>query len=96
MDNKITKSRLSSLFSYEWLKIVAFFVVAILLFELLFAVTGVKLTAGQQFKVIYDENIDTNFENNLIKAVCIDANNQSFSNSMFLLKINSKLYQYLL
>lgn len=77
MDNKITKSRLSSLFSYEWLKIVAFFVVAILLFELLFAVTGVKLTAGQQFKVIYDENIDTNFENNLIKAVCIDANNQS-------------------
>ncbi len=74
MDNKITKSRLSSFFAYEWIKIIIFAVVLVLVFELLFAVTGVKLSSGQQFKVIYDEGVDSNFENNLIEVACLDRN----------------------
>ncbi len=73
MDNKITKSRLSHFFSYEWIKIIIFSVVVVLLFELLFAVTGVKLSDGQMFKVIYDQGINSSFENNLIEVTCLDS-----------------------
>ncbi len=71
MDNKITKNRLSDLLAYDWLKIILFSVVFIVVFELLFTVTGVRLTAGQKFKVFYDQKFsssDTGKLYNLIRG----------------------------
>lgn len=51
MDAKITKKRLSRLLSYDWIKIVALCVVAILVWSLIFTMTATKITAAQQFTV---------------------------------------------
>ena len=51
MDAKITKQRLSRLLSYDWIKIVALCVAAILVWSLVFTMTATKITAAQQFTV---------------------------------------------
>ncbi|MBE7087404.1 MAG: hypothetical protein E7369_03795 [Clostridiales bacterium] len=57
MDNRITKSRLSNFFAYEWIALVAIAVCAIFLWELIYTMAGVRLTTGQQFKYYYDETL---------------------------------------
>ena len=57
MDNKITKRRLSEFLSYEWIMMIIISVVAIIVWELIFTMTSVRLTVGQQFKYYYDQGI---------------------------------------
>ena len=79
MDNKITKKRLVSFLSYEWIKVLVIIVAAIVFFEVLFTVTAVRLSSGQQFKLIYDEKIDTNFNSNLLQVTCVENDKSLFS-----------------
>lgn len=51
MDAKITKKRLSRLLSYDWIKIVAIAVAAIIVWSLIFTMTATKITPSQQFTV---------------------------------------------
>ena len=57
MDNKITKSRLSNYLSYEWIFVILISLASLLVWELIYTVSAVRLTAGQQFKYYYDQNI---------------------------------------
>ncbi len=57
MDNKITKKRLSHLFSYDWIAMIATFIAMVFLWQLVFQVTSVKLTKGQNFKYFIDYNV---------------------------------------
>ncbi len=58
MDAKITKNRLSRMLSYDWIKIVLFCVVAILVWSLVFTMTATRITPAQQFTVFnYAGNI---------------------------------------
>ena len=52
MDAKITKERLSRMLSYDWLKIVALAVAAILFWTLVFTMSATRITTAQQFTVI--------------------------------------------
>lgn len=58
MDNRITKKRLGHMFSYEWIIIIALCVAMVFVWELCYSFFSVKLTAGQQFRLIYDYKID--------------------------------------
>ncbi|MBQ8323169.1 MAG: hypothetical protein IJX91_04305 [Clostridia bacterium] len=51
MDAKITKQRLGRLLSYDWVKIVALAVAAIVLWSLVFTTTATRITPAQQFTV---------------------------------------------
>jgi hypothetical protein len=51
MDAKITKKRLSRLLSYDWIKIVACAVAAIIVWSLIFTMTATRITPAQQFTV---------------------------------------------
>ena len=51
MDAKITKKRLSRLLSYDWIKIVALAVAAIVVWSLIFTMTATRITPAQQFTV---------------------------------------------
>lgn len=51
MDAKITKKRLAQMLSYDWVKIVAFVVCAILLWTLIFQMTATRIKPSQQFRV---------------------------------------------
>ena len=66
MDNKITRTRFSDFFAYEWVRIIIFCLVAIFVWELTFTITGVKLTTGQQFKIIYDLTVDSETEDEIV------------------------------
>ena len=66
MDNKITKKRLSDFLSYEWVVMIIVSVVAIVVWELAYAVGGVKVTVGQEFKYYYDTSIILENDNELI------------------------------
>ena len=72
MDNKITRTRFSDFISYEWVKIIIFALVAVFVWELVFTVSGVRLTKGQQFKILYDTNLDTDTENEIIPMAYSD------------------------
>lgn len=52
MDAKITKKRLSSMLSYDWLKIIGFAVALIMFWSLLFTVSGTRVRPSQQFSVL--------------------------------------------
>ena len=60
MDNRITRRRLSNFLSYEWILMIIMSVVGIIVWSLIFTMTGVKLTTGQEFKFYFDETIDAN------------------------------------
>lgn len=51
MDAKITKTRLGRMLSYDWIKIVLFSVVAIVVWTLVFTTTATRITPAQQFTV---------------------------------------------
>lgn len=72
MDNKITRTRFSDFFSYEWIRIIIFSIVAIFVWELIFTVSGVRLTTGQQFKIIYDLTVDEETEDEIIPLSYMD------------------------
>ena len=57
MDNKITKRRLSHLFSYDWLAMIVWFVAIVFAWQLVFQVTSVKVTRGQSFKYFIDYTV---------------------------------------
>ena len=78
MDNKITKERLSNLMSYDWIAMIVFLVVGIIVFELAFAVCGVRLTTGQNFKYYYDLKIDNSLEPALIDVLFTENNTFSY------------------
>lgn len=60
MDARITKERLNRMLSYDWLKIVGFCVVAIIVWTLVFTMSATRITASQQFTVInYSGNVST-------------------------------------
>lgn len=58
MDSKITKKRLGDFMSYEWVLMIALVVAIILFWELIYTVSAVKLTTGQNFYYYYDQNVD--------------------------------------
>ncbi len=51
MDAKITKTRISRMLSYDWLKIVIASVVAIVVWSLVFTMSATRITPAQQFTV---------------------------------------------
>ena len=51
MDAKITKKRLSYLLSYDWIKMVATAVAAIVVWSLIFTTTATRITSSQEFIV---------------------------------------------
>ncbi len=57
MDSKINKKRLSDFLAYEWILIIFLCVIAIVVWELVYTVSAVRLTAGQDYKFFYDKNI---------------------------------------
>jgi hypothetical protein len=54
MDNKITKNRLSNFLAYEWIVIIIVCVVLIFVWEIVYTVGAVRLTAGQKFNFYFD------------------------------------------
>ena len=69
MDNKITKTRLSNFLSYEWILLIILTVAAIVVWELVYTMTSVRLTVGQQYKIYYDEELDTAGHNKLYMSL---------------------------
>lgn len=55
MDAKITKTRISHMLSYDWLKIVGLVVAMIIFWNLIFRMTATKITSSQQFTVFNHE-----------------------------------------
>lgn len=51
MDAKITKKRLGHMLSYDWIKIVALVVAAIIFWWLIFSVASTKITPAQEFSI---------------------------------------------
>lgn len=59
MDNRITKKRLYAYLSYQWIMIILFALIAIILANGIYAAIGVRPTTGQHFKVYYDNNFSS-------------------------------------
>ena len=52
MDAKITKTRLEQMLSYDWIKIVAVALAAILAWSLVFTMSATRITTTQQFVIM--------------------------------------------
>ena len=77
MDAKITKIRLSRMFSYDWIKMVLFSGVAILVWSLIFTMTATRITPAQQFSVF-------NYAGNLtLSTKFYDSFGKAFNNGVF-------------
>ncbi len=58
MDAKITKTRLSRMLSYDWIKIVAIIAAAIFVWVFVFTATATRITPAQQFTIMnYTGNV---------------------------------------
>ncbi len=57
MDNRITKKRLSDFLAYEWILIIFLCAIAIIAWELIYTVSAVRLSVGQDYKFFYDKNM---------------------------------------
>ncbi len=70
MDNKLTKKRLHDMLSYEWIFMIVMCVISIIIWEIMYSVGSVKLTAGQRFRYYYDYTIfpagNTEFRRELV------------------------------
>lgn len=62
MDAKITKKRLSSMLTYDWLKIVAIAVAVIFFWSLILTMTATRVTPAQEF-IVYNYYCNNNFSN---------------------------------
>ena len=77
MDTKITKTRLSRMLSYDWLKIIGFSVAAIIVWTLIFTMTATRITPAQQFTVL-------NYAGNLsLSNKFFDSYNKTIENGVF-------------
>lgn len=52
MDAKINKTRLGHLLSYDWIKIILFIVVAVIVWSLIFTMTATRITITQTYSVV--------------------------------------------
>lgn len=52
MDAKITKKRLNDRLSYDWIKVIAVTLLVTLLWGIVYSMTGVKLTNGEEFNLL--------------------------------------------
>lgn len=77
MDAKITKIRLSRMLSYDWIKIIIFSVVAIVVWTLIFTMTATRITPAQQFTV-FNYAGNTSFGNKFY-----DSYEKAFKNGVF-------------
>ena len=59
MDNKITKKRLAEMLSYDWIKVILFCILFVILFEVILGAFSVKITPGQRFEIILYNNINS-------------------------------------
>ena len=66
MDSKITKKRLSNFLSYEWIVLIIFCVLSIIVWELVYTMTSVRLTVGQKFKFYYDYDLYSGANSTLV------------------------------
>lgn len=88
MDNKITKKRLSDFLSYEWIAVIAVAIACIIVWELIFTMTGVRLTTGQEFKFYYDQTIYADSSNKMYDVMTKDAETNKSIFSYDVLKIS--------
>lgn len=73
MDARITKSRLSGMLSYDWLKIVGGSAAAIVVWALVFTMTATRITPAQQFTVFnYIGNVSLSSKFNASYSKLID------------------------
>lgn len=90
MDAKITKQRLGRLLSYDWIKIIALAVAAIVVWSLIFTMTATRLTATQQFSVFnyycngslstsFFNHYNQAFEKNVFSYEVIETNSTDFT-----------------
>ncbi len=77
MDAKITKIRFTRMLSYDWLKIVAGVLVAVLFWSLLFTMTATRITPAQKFTV-YNYTGNTALSNSFFTSY-----NKAFTNGVF-------------
>ncbi len=96
MDNKITKNRISEFLSYDWLKSIFIILAVIIAWEFIYAFTSVKLTAGQDFKIFFDQNVleldanglKTKLKNNSVLSYdVLSIDDESFNSDQNLLSI---------
>lgn len=57
MDNRLTKRRLSDLFAYDWIITLVAIAATIVVWELIYTVSAVRISVGQDFKYYYDEDL---------------------------------------
>ncbi len=79
MDNRLTKKRLSDYLSYEWILMIVVVVVAILGWELVYTMSAVRLTSGQEFKYYYDEDINAAAEKEFHNLIVGGDGDETFS-----------------
>lgn len=59
MDNKITKTRLSNFFAYEWILMIVILVVIIFINQFVYGFFTAESTIGQSFKYLYDADVSS-------------------------------------
>lgn len=83
MDAKITKTRLSRMLSYDWIKIVAIIAAAIFGWVFLFTTTATRITPAQQFTVMnYTGNLSLS-AGKMSDFYIGELNNDKFSREVF-------------
>lgn len=78
MDAKLTKKRLSSMLTYDWLKIVGVAVAAIIFWSLVLTMTATRITPAQEF-VIYNYYCNNNLGNGFFNHYNQTKENEIFS-----------------
>ena len=66
MDNKITKTKLKTFFTYDFIKVVAVCVVLCLIFYFLYSFVEKKPTEGQRFTILYADDVVLGDESNSV------------------------------
>lgn len=94
MDNKLTKKRLSDYFSYEWILMIVVVAALIVVWELVYTVSAVRLTPGQQFKFYYDENIYSGNSDELYELIDGENGEKTFSYDVLSIAFEALNSQY--
>ncbi len=72
MDNRLTKKRMSNFLSYEWIAIILCIVAMVIVWELVYTMSAVRLTSGQQFKFFFDQNVRVSENSSLVNIFLYD------------------------
>ena len=67
MDNKLTRKRVSDLLQYDWILLIVFALVAVIIWEVVFSLTAVKLKPGQHFKYYIDIGVHATDDDRILK-----------------------------